>query len=329
MGHLARCRTLANALAKAGVDCTLVGPGEEFRNAHDEILFRDWIAMDFADQPLEDAENFAALLKRHSGSHAVIDDYRVDEVYQACLAKNGIGWLQFNGRPAQPLWANIILNTSPEANAEDYRKSLRNPDTTLLLGPSYSLIRDEFIAAAGQGGISGARIFVSFGGGDDRGVALRVLRALLEHSGSQVSIVFVTGANNPRNVENLAWIGENGSGRIAAFVEPPNLAGLMANCHIAVLAGGGMTYEANFLGLPMSLVAIADNQILHAAAWEKTGAARYYGALEEIGIERMCADINNQLAGGGAPQRLPAIARRVDGLGGQRVAEAMVREFRL
>ena len=89
------------------------------------------------------------------------------------------------------------------------------------------------------------------------------------------------------------------------------------------MAGGTTTYEANLFGVPMVLVAIADNQIPQAHAWESQGQAIYVGELEELNPQRIVQATLEQLSRQSQPPKL------VDGHGAARVAEAMVSSLAL
>lgn len=325
MGHLMRCRTLASALVEQGEDCVLAGPGRDYKVPADDSLFRDWVAMPFQSPPADDAANLAQLVSARAAKMAVVDDYRADESYQLALRAAGVAWLQFSDGPRRPLWADLALNTSPEAEAADYQACVRNPRTRLLLGPRYAMLRREFTEpAAPLPPRAARRLLLTFGGGDDRGAVLKVLQALLPGLPNDTEFIVLSGAHNPRNAEIAAWIEAHGARQTQLHIGPKEVAPLLSSCSLAVMAGGGTTYEANFFGLPMLLIAIADNQVAHSTAWQNAGAAKYLGRLEAVSAETLVSEAQTAL---GSPDRhapAPAPRRLVDGLGRARVARIML-----
>jgi UDP-2,4-diacetamido-2,4,6-trideoxy-beta-L-altropyranose hydrolase len=146
---------------------------------------------------------------------------------------------------------------------------------------------------------------------------------------TDVRFVVISGAQNPANREIARWIGSHGEGRVVLHVDPPRVAPLIASCDLAVMAGGGTVFEVNRFGIPMLLIAIADNQVDHSRAWERQGAAKYLGEIGTLDPESLLSAANcaiAALANGGEGYRVP---RLVDGQGRVRVAEEMIGAFGL
>jgi spore coat polysaccharide biosynthesis predicted glycosyltransferase SpsG len=93
------------------------------------------------------------------------------------------------------------------------------------------------------------------------------------------------------------------------------------------MAGGGTTYEVNFCGLPMLLIAIADNQVAHSKAWQKAGAAKYLGRLEDLDPSMLLAETRNALDANTNDNIESGYKRLVDGRGRARVARLMMAQF--
>jgi spore coat polysaccharide biosynthesis predicted glycosyltransferase SpsG len=270
-----------------------------------------------------------ALLAERSSRCAVLDDDRVDETYQAELLRGDAKWLQFNRDPSQPLWAHLVLNHSPESSEVDY-SAIRNPHARLLLGPRFAPLRPEFADAACERLRRGPpRVLVTFGGGHDRGGVVAVLRALLPGLPTDVRFVVISGAHNPARLEITQWIESHGRGRVMLHVDPPRVAPLIASCDLAVMAGGGTVFEVNRFGIPMLLIAIADNQVEHSKAWESQGAAKYLGEIGSLKPASLLSATNSAIASLPNARKGNRVPRLVDGQGRVRVAEAMIGAFGL
>lgn len=275
-GHIARCRTLARALKEQGQAPIMVGPAQGYATSDDAAIFDAWHPTEWVG---EDADAHALLehAREHDATFAVLDDYRIDIAYQRRLKQAGLRFLIFDGAARRRMLADIVLNTNPAATPELYAPVLDNPDARLLLGPEYAILRPEFSATSrrSRDGMV-ERVLVTFGGGDDRGGIVTVLSALCDRP---IRLIVISGRDNPRNEANRDWIARHCADRVDYHVGPPNVAELMAGCDLAVMAGGTSIYEAACCGLPMILIAIAENQVAQPRALADRRVAFFLGGL--------------------------------------------------
>lgn len=330
LGHLTRCRALAQTLAERGEDCVMVGPPVEYAKGGDNEIFREWIEIGEWKSSAEDAHNFLALARERRATVAVLDDYRVDEVYQLHLQEYGIRWLQFDGTARAPIWAEWILNSSPTANPEDYQKVKRNPQAKSLLGPRYAILRSEFneieVRTCGR---AVQRVLITFGGGDDRGAIEFVLASLVNNTETPIEFLVISGKANPRNSDLIRWVKTQRADRVRVEIDPPNVARLFASCDLAIMGGGSSVFEVACCQIPMILIAIAENQIANGAAWGKLGAAIFLGDLSNTNKSSLLRSFNSLYESSHARAELCATARSVcDGRGTERVADAILNKPR-
>lgn len=318
-GHLTRCRALAAALHARGQRCMMVGPAADCRQPGDEQLFAHWIALPWKDDSAADAAELVRLAAQHQAAALVLDDMRIDESYQQVLFDAGQRWLQFDGGRGLPVWADLIVNANPAADANYYRAHARKSDAVLLLGPAHAVLRPEFLALPEPDDNPGdRRVLLMFGGGDDRGAIRFAIDALHPALPDDVAFDIVAGRQNPNHDAHRALLATLPPARARYHIDPPALPALMRRCSLAVMAGGTATYEANLFGLPMVLLAIADNQIAQSQAWDARGQAIYVGELAALTPQRLAQAALDQLNCHRHPPRL------VDGLGASRVAAALV-----
>lgn len=283
LGHLMRCRTLANVLYEQGESNLMVGPPLEYEKSEDQKIFEKWIPLTKWESSASDSDFLVCLAQKYQAKWLVLDDYRIDEAYQLIIKSAGLKWLQFDGQANKPLWANIILNANPSISSQDYEHVLKNKESELLLGPRYALLRKEFAEVSKQDPSSTVRkVLVTFGGGDDRGSNEWVLSTLLEESASDIIFIVISGATNPSNARLKQWIDKHGKDRVALYIDPSKLAHFYASCDMAIMAGGTSTYEAACCGLPMILITIANNQIAQSESWHDFGVAIYLGTIEKV-----------------------------------------------
>ena len=282
-GHLTRCRALAMALRRAGKRCVMVGPDSAYAKLGDDAVFDEWLPVSEWPFSQEDALKTIRIAQKHQADWLVLDDYRIDEAYQLAVRAAGLRWLQFDGTADKLLWADIVLNANPAVHTEDYQAVLRNPNARLLLGPRYAILRPEFEQVTlREPGRPVKKILLTFGGGDDCGANQFVLSTLLPVSSPEQEFVVIAGASNPSNPYLKRWIDAHGQGRVSLQIDPEQVAPLFASCDLAVMAGGTSTYEAARCGLPMILIAIADNQVAQSKAWSDCGCAIYLGTAKVV-----------------------------------------------
>lgn len=309
----------------------MVGPKPSDRTDADADVFEQWIEQSEWSAEGDDACKLVALANKYDCGVAVLDDYRVDVDYQKVMLDAGLRWLQFDGRADRPLWADWVVNASPAARQEDYARHLQKPGAHALLGPQYAVLRPEFSAVTPRCYEKSKvrEVLVTFGGGDDRGAILFVLKALLPATATTIHFQVMAGANNPRNPEIKKWLDSNAGKRVLLHVSPAQVAALFSTCDLAVMAGGTTTYEAAFCGLPMLLLTIAANQERQSQAWQDKGAAVYLGRFNEV-------------SGGGLVSHFSKLSRsqelrgkmsqcgqhEVDGKGAEKIALMLARHTR-
>jgi len=276
LGHLMRCREMARALVEAGHVCAILGPGDSLRQPGDAGLFAHWQAVPERGTSAEDAGRVLALCRARGARHLVMDDYRIDPAYQLILRAAGLRWLQqFDASAPWEFHADVLVNAGPYEQRAHYLPWLKRPGIVTLLGPRYAVLRPDFAAVTARtDGRAVRRILVAFGGGDDRGAIALTLAALVGHLAPDITLVIVSGASNPRNAGLRAQVADLAPGRAELHISPPDMAGLLAACDLAIIAGGTMSYEAAICGLPMVFVPLAANQTRSCQGWaEQTGAA--------------------------------------------------------
>ncbi|MFN3816875.1 PseG/SpsG family protein [Brevundimonas sp.] len=324
-GHLTRCRTLAAMLVERGVACAMAGPEESWRLPGDDALFQSWTPLTWTTGEA-DAEAFIALAERLGARVAVMDDYRMDEPYQLRLRSAGLTWLQqFDASNPPPFWADFVANGGPRETPEHYRALARNPALEFLLGPEFAVLRPAFCnLPPRKAGRPLKRLLISFGGGDDRGMVVRTLEALMEGP-DDLSLRVMSGAGNPGNGSIQSWIADHAPDRAMLAVNPEDVAGEYLNADLAVIAGGTSTFEAAAAGVPMLITAMADNQIRQGLGWQDRGAAIYLGRAPEVNPLDIAAHVAALAADDGRRTTMSRAGQaNVDGQGCARLVDRLI-----
>ncbi len=317
-GHVARCLTLADALADRGAQCALAVNAEAAdwvprltRSRHERRVCNGveapapWAGP--ADVLVCDHYDFAADEERTLGAGArhlaVIDD--LANRAHACA---------------------LLIDHNAARTPEDYAGLVPEGCITLT-GARYALIDPAFAAAGAARTPPTAlkRVFVSMGLTDVGAITGRVAHALdraiarLDHA-LAVDIAIGPNAASRAQVEALAkarpgW---------AVHVDAEDLPALMARADLAIGAAGGGALERCAAGLASLIAAVAENQLGLAAALDARGAAMRLPADE--GLEAALEGAIAQLSAAPAILRVMSEAARqvCDGQGAARAAEAIL-----
>jgi UDP-2,4-diacetamido-2,4,6-trideoxy-beta-L-altropyranose hydrolase len=318
-GHAVRCLTLAQELARRGIE-----PWFASRQT----------AGDMADQieasgyPVVHLEGPASTEVAAIGSGVMNDSWR--RPFAALVMDHyGLGaeWLNEARQLAtrrlviddladRALSCELLVNPNLGAAASDYA-TLVAPATRLLLGTRHVLLRPPFrTARTGGRRAAGAveNVLVSMGGSDPldaTATAVRAVRSALPNA--RIDVVLGTlHAGEPDRGPSLY---------IHRAIDGEAMAGLMMNADIAVGAGGTTSWERCALGLPTVLIRLAQNQDSVASRLDAAGAAVDAGPAEQLDLAALSALIRDLAAD---PARRQLMSDRasalVDGRGVERVA---------
>ena len=325
-GHIMRCLALAQAWQEAGGDAVFAmamdAPSIEKRLA-EEGFEVERVAAEPGSS--EDAAAAARLAQEGGASWVVVDGYHFGYDYQRALKDAGLRvlFVDDNGHAGR-YCADIVLNQNIHADESMYAK--RAPETRLLLGTRYVLLRKEFRAwREWKREIPevARKVLVTLGGSDPDNVTLKVIEALGLVQGNDLEAVVVAGGSNP-HYDELCAAAADSPASIRVQRNVADMAELMAWADVAVSAAGSTCWELAFMGLPAALVTVAENQRQVAEGMQEEGAALNLGSHESISR----ADLRDRLAEllESADTRRSMSARGrglVDGEGAHRVVRAM------
>ena len=324
-----RCLALAQAWQDAGGEAIFamaqVTPAIEARLLRENV---EVIALSVEPGNVSDAAQITSLARNRRADWIAVDGYQFGSSYQSCLKEAGLKvlFVDDNGH-AQHYSANFVLNQNAHANEAFYQK--RDPNTMLLLGLRYALLRREFnMWRAWKRKIPdvGMRILVTMGGSDPDNVTSHVLASLKGLSVAGVETKVVVGGSNPHrlSVEKLA--AEMGKS-IQVLENVSNMAELIAWADVAVAGAGTTSAELCFLGLPALLVIIAENQRPSSEELDRLGVAINLGTGLRIDGNCFANRLTEALSSKDVRQEISMRGRAlVDGQGAARVVRALLAE---
>jgi len=329
-GHVMRCLALAEAWSSNGGRVTFLS------RCDSAPLRRRVVSSGFELIDMENAhphpEDIAATLshiRQMDGTWLVLDGYHFDTAYQRAILGSSCRLLVVDDYVHQPRYhADLILNQNINAPNMQYNA---DPDTKLLLGPKFGLLRDQFLAQSGlkrEFPAYAHRVLVTMGGADPDNTTTMMLEALRQVDISNLEVTAVVGPANP-HLASVRRAADQSPGNVRVLQDVNDMPELMAWADVAI-AGGGTTWsELAFMGLPSLLLVLADNQVDVAAGMAEAGASINLGEAGDATAGTIKEAIEPVLADAVMRRRMSEDAHRlVDGKGASRIVEAMANRCR-
>ncbi|WP_020163063.1 UDP-2,4-diacetamido-2,4,6-trideoxy-beta-L-altropyranose hydrolase [Methyloversatilis discipulorum] len=334
-GHLARCQTLADALALRGAQVRFVcrhlteGAAGRLQAAGHAVT-----RIDGAGEPdglphagwlggaqAEDAARTRAALAGFAADWLIVDHYALDVRWERVLRERVRRIMVIDDLADRDHECDLLLDQNLYADTA-VRYAQRVPAAARrLLGPRYALLRPEFTSVRGRrrdGGVR--RVLVFFGGVDAANQTGRVIALLPRVLSAQVAVDVVIGAAHPHRADIEAACAQAG---YCCHVQTARMAELMAAADLAIGAGGTAVWERACAGLPALVWPVADNQHEQVATAADAGvlhAPLQVGHDDEALLRQIVALCES-------PHLLRALsaagAATVDGAGAARVCRAL------
>jgi UDP-2,4-diacetamido-2,4,6-trideoxy-beta-L-altropyranose hydrolase len=316
-GHVTRCRALALALRREGIESTFLSRANTVVEG-----FEPLVAPEGADDRLGDDDLARAVeVARSLGAETIVaDHYGAWSPYLDGLRDAGLRVGVIGDRADRDLSAaDWLLNQNFGAESQEYAVGA---ETTLMLGPTYALLRPEFAPAhddlARSFAAEDSRLVVSFGGGTRAAECAAFVRAL-EPARATLDVRCIAAASSGE----LEEAAKESRHRVDVVGPVRDMTEHLLWADVSVNAGGSTCWEVLCLGLPMVVMALASDQHGNADALGASGLALAAGSFEEASasVVELLGDMD------GRAEMSRAGTALVDGRGAERVA-AVIRQRR-
>ncbi len=300
----------------------LFGPKLKFITKDDKKTFSKIIPLVDNNKIQNEIIKIIKFYKRNNVKFLILDHYKINLKIQNLLKINKIKWLQFDLFADKKLIADIVLNYSPASVSLKYDKVLDKKKSRLCLGPKYAILRREFSEIKKSKIRKEVKdIFICFGGGNDRGAILKVLKSFKNYEYQKYKITIVSGSQNPNKKQILNWIQKNKDFNVSIFFDRKNLTSLFFKADIAIISGGTISYECATTNTPMMILSIAKNQINTSKFWNKNEAGIYLGKLKDCNSQKIIINFNSLLYNLDLRNKISKNALRLcDGSGVKRIS---------
>jgi UDP-2,4-diacetamido-2,4,6-trideoxy-beta-L-altropyranose hydrolase len=255
----------------------------------------------------------------------VLDGYHFDTIYQSLLRSAGCRLMVIDDTAHLLRYdADIILNQALSAQQFAYTCS---PDTLLLLGPRFALLRSEFQSWQGVPRHCpevARKVLVTLGGSDADNATLKIIEALEQLTTPHVEIRIVVGPLNP-HLTQLQSRMDFVSSRVHLQTDVTDIASLMGWADLAVAGAGATAWELAFMKVPTLLLTLSENQSQVARALDEFRAARSLGSPADLDRDQLTEAIFCLMHDKGVRQQMSENSQVVvDGRGAQRALEVML-----
>lgn len=351
-GHVMRCLTLAGSLRKAGAQCQFIS------RDHTGNLFAllnaqgfEWIALpagnsdfqprDDAQSPLPvharwlgcdwetDAEQTREALQSDPPDWLVVDHYGLDSRWEQALRGDCQRIMVIDDLSDRPHDCDLLLDQNLGSSANTYG-SLVPEHCTLLVGPTYALLRPEF-AAAREHSLKRRQqprlnqLLISMGGVDQHNATGAVLEAIQNSPLPQdCQITVVMGSQAPW-LEKVSRLADKLPWQTEVVIDEKHMARLMGDSDLAIGAAGATSWERCCMGLPVLMVCLAANQVNAANCLVEAGAG-WLVPLDEnlpVRMEEAMTRISDNVSC--LRDMSNSAAQVTDGKGTQRVLKALMK----
>lgn len=207
----------------------------------------------------------------------IVDHYAIDYRWEKAMRDKCNKMMCIDDLADRAHECDLLLDHNLGRTKLDYYE-LVSSDTKLLLGPRYALLRNEFAewrdASLNVRTQSRLRhLFVSMGGVDIDNVTEIILKAIDQSRLIDLErITVVLGPHAPW-IDNIRRQASEMLGSVTVLSSVNNMAELLAQCDLAIGAGGTTTWERCSLGIPSILISLAENQKFISEKVGKVGAA--------------------------------------------------------
>ena len=320
LGHIRRCLTLSEALARQGATVHFVTNDNQAAIETVRTSGFDVTSVDLE----KDFEQTRDTIQRLRAKVLVVDSYDIDADYLNRIREPRNILVAVDDNADRRLPVDVVINGNAYGPSLQYDVL---PETVLLLGAQYAILREEFSHAVSRQ-IEGPakRILITIGGSDPAHLTPKLVDLVLR--GSPAAQVDVIVGPFFEQTDPVTEATSRKREQIRVLYNPGDMRSLMVNADLAITGGGQTTYELAATGTPALAILTAENQLHNLKALDTLGTLIFAGGRDDV-------DLIQKLSTGFAtllnhPGRRAEMSKRgrelIDGLGAERLAKALMRK---
>lgn len=324
MGHIQRCLALSGQLRKNGAKIVFVSKKDETiekkikEEGFEVIALKTNIGLE------EDLKDTINTIEARRTDVVITDSYAIDEGYLTEIKKIVPLLVSIDDLAEIFFPSDIVINQNIYAKNLNYR-SLTGK-TEFLLGPKYTLLREEF-SNLGKRKINEKvkNVLITLGGSDFFNLTPKILK-LLDGISQDFEITVVIGPFF-KNIVEIERTTKEINKKVELVYNSHKMNKIMLASDLAVTGGGITLHELAVTGTPALAFCLADNQLRNIKGMAETGTLINMGWGNNWGEERFYKKINELIDNHVLRRRVSKLGQElVDGKGSQRVS-AVIEKF--
>ena len=320
-----RCLSLAEALKARGAVVVFAmrklpgGLSERVRTRGFEALEMD--ARRDMSEAGDAAQTRAALA--FNPDWIIVDHYRLGAAWETAMRQTGASILAIDDLADRAHDCDALLDQNLVSGMRERYSGLADSAMLRLLGPRYALLRQDYRTARAKLSRKAGpvRSILAYFGAADRLLTLMAAQAFLTLDLGGVRLDIVLDKSNPQHDEASRLCAQ--SDLVKLHAQMPDLIDAMERADLCLGASGATTWERLCMGLPAIVVTMADNQIPIAAELARRGLITWIGDAKDLQTDAMAAAIGRAVKEGFSASHIEAMMETVDGLGVERVCDAI------
>lgn len=325
MGHIQRCLALCSQLKKNGAEILFISKKDEAtKNKIKQEGFEVIVLKDNIDLK-EDLKDTINAIKTYGADVVITDSYAIDEHYLSEIKKIVPLLVSIDDLAEMSFPSDIVINQN--IYAKDLNCHSLTGKTKFLLGPEYTLLREEF-SNPGKRKINEKvkNILITLGGSDSFNLTPKILKILDRISQSfKIAVIIGPFFRNMTEIEETAKeIDKN----IELIYDSCKMSQLMLNSDLAVAGGGTTLYELAATGTPALAFCLAENQLRNIKGMAEAGTVINMGWGNNWTEKKFYEKIDELIDNHMLRRRVSKLGQElVDKKGSQRAAKSILRNF--
>ncbi|HEY8889396.1 MAG TPA: UDP-2,4-diacetamido-2,4,6-trideoxy-beta-L-altropyranose hydrolase [Clostridium sp.] len=213
---------------------------------------------------------------------------------------------------------DFLINQNIDGDDFEYKV---NPDTKLLIGPTYIMLREEFRGTCKKHlKINVNDIMITVGGGDPQHVTEQLLE-YVEKLEYNFHVIVGPSFDKKGFLKNFE------SPKIS-FYYNANMYEIMQKCDIAISACGSTLYELAICGIATLGIIVAENQQGIATKLSKMGIIKNMGWYDKLDKDMFASELNDFCNDYGKRKEIYTRAKEaIDGNGVKRIVKNLIRKI--
>ena len=317
LGHIRRCLTLAEALSQQGATVNFIT--NDNQAALDTVRTIGFAAIPV--DPEKDFEQTRDAIRHLQANVVVVDSYDIDTDYLTRIRDPRNILVAIDDNADRRLPVDVVINGNAYAPLLMYEVL---PETVLLLGARYAILREDFRAASERRiQDPAARILITIGGSDPANLTPKLVEMVLAGR-ADLRLDVVLGPFFDQG-DPITEATADKREQIRVHYNPSDMRSLMSQADIAITGGGQTTYELAATGTPALAILTAQNQQQNLEALDRLGTLIFAGSRDDVDlIEKVSSGFAMLVDDTESRAEMSQRGRElVDGLGAERLALAI------